>query len=189
MFKRRKPNEEDDGDNPLASRVVRGDDSPTEPVDAEDGSPTRRLETSADAPTRLLNDSPAGGTDDPMADPPVGVLLVVTGPGRGRLLHLGLGVNELGRSTDARVALDFGDGRISRRDHARVTYDPEGRRFYLQHGGGPNLTYLDEAPVLEPVVLPDGARLRVGDTVLLFRALAGENFDWSDTRSPGPDEP
>lgn len=45
-------------------------------------------------------------------------------------------MNSIGRASDERVALDFDDELISRKGHAIVTYDPKGRKFYIQHGGG-----------------------------------------------------
>ncbi len=180
MFKRRKPGTDAPADNPLASRVVRGDDSPTEPLEhgdpAESEAPTRRLDIGAEAPTRILQrDTRATEAEDP----PVGVLLVIEGAGCGQVLPFGHGMSAMGRAPDQRVRIDFGDARISREAHARITYDGESGRFYLQHGGGPNLTYHNGEPVLEPVTLADGDRLRLGDTTLLFRPLVGEDFDWA----------
>lgn len=184
MFRKKRPTPPGDDENPLASRVGAGDDRPTVPLDADPEAPTRRLDPETDAPTRLLG--PAG--DGPMADPPVGVLLILSGPGQGRLLAVGYGMNALGRDPGSRIRLDFGDERISRAAHARLSYDPESGRFFLQHGGGANLTYLNGAPVLEPAPLRSGDRLRLGDTELLFRPLVGEDFDWraeGDAHAPG----
>lgn len=118
---------------------------------------------------------------DAMDDPVVGWLVVVAGPGKGRALQLGYGANTLGRGNTDRVSLNFGDERISRSGHATVTYDPRGRRFYLQHGGGTNLTYLGEQPVLAPTELPALSHIILGDTTLRFVPLCGEDFDWQDT--------
>lgn len=189
MFKRRKPRDPEKDDNPLASRVVRGDDSPTEPLEPSGppgapGSPrpgteapTRRVEPGPDAPTRIM-ENPSGAPAGDTADPPVGALLVIDGPGFGGIVTFGYGMNTLGRGPQARIRLDLGDERISREDHARITFDPESGRCFLQHGGGPNLTYHGDAPVLEPVELADGDRIRVGDTILLLRLLVGPDFDW-----------
>ena len=58
-----------------------------------------------------------------MGDPPVGILVVVDGPGRGNVVTFGYGMNSVGRSQTERITLDFGDDRISREGHAMVTYD------------------------------------------------------------------
>ena len=119
-------------------------------------------------------------TGDPMDDPPVGWLVIVGGPGRGRVATLGMGVNSIGRDADQRVPLDYGDELMSRKNHGTVTYDPRGRKFYVQHGGGTNLTYVDDQPVLAPLELEPLAQLRIGDTVLRFVPLCGAAFSWED---------
>lgn len=152
--------------------------------------PTRRvdpLEAPADTErTRLLR--PRSGavgahteaTGDPMTDPVIGWLVVVAGPGKGRVCRLGYGANTLGCADSARVRLDFGDDRISREAHATLTYDPRGRTYYLQHGGGMNLTYLGDQPVLAPTVLEPMQEIAIGDTTLRFVPLCGPGFDWQD---------
>lgn len=113
--------------------------------------------------------------------PVVGWLVVVKGPGRGGSIKLGYGMNSIGREADNRVCLPFGDELISRRKHAVLTYDPRGRKFYLQHGDSVNLTYVGESPVLAPVVLLGGETIRLGGaTELRFVPLCGEDFDWED---------
>lgn len=185
--------------NPLASRLDLGDDSPTDPADDDAAGPRAPrggeapATTSAGTPgtigpeaaTRIVS-PPSGADDAGVADPPVGVLLIVAGPGTGRVLTFGHGMNAIGRGADQRVRLDFGDPRISRERHALVTYDGQGRRFYLQHGGGASLTYLRGEPLLEPANLEDGDRIVLGDTELLFRPLVGDDFDWSGPPATAP---
>lgn len=135
--------------------------------------PDSRTPTSE--PTGAEVDADAG-----MADPVAGWLVVVAGPGKGRVCKLGYGTNSLGRGDGARVRLDFGDERISRENHAALTYDPRGRKFYLQHGGGVNLTYLGDAPVLTPTLLEPMQDICIGDTTLRFVPFCGPDFDWQD---------
>lgn len=116
-----------------------------------------------------------------MDDPVVGWLVIVKGPGKGRAMQLGYGSNSIGRGETDRVNLNFGDDQISRGGHATVTYDPRGRKFYVQHGGGTNLTYLNDQPVLTPVELPALSHISIGNTVLRFMPLCGDAFDWQDT--------
>lgn len=113
-------------------------------------------------------------------DPVVGWLVVIAGPGRGNTLTLGYGLNGIGRGPRARVQVDFGDLEISRDQHAVITYDPKGRRFYLQHGGGTNLTYLKQQPVLMPTELKGDEVIVIGQTRLRFVPLCGAAFDWQD---------
>ena len=117
---------------------------------------------------------------DPMADPVTGWLVVTAGPGKGRVCRLGNGVNSLGRGESSRVRIDFGDDGISREGHAVLTYDPRGRKYYLQHGGGMNLTYLGDEPVLAPTPLAPMQDISIGATTLRFVPLCGPDFDWQD---------
>ena len=121
------------------------------------------------------------GAGDGMADPVVGWLVVVAGPGKGQVCKLGYGTNSLGRGENSRGRLDFGDEQISRENHAALTYDPRGRKFYLQHGGGVNLTYLGDTPVLTPTPLAPMQDICIGDTTLRFVPFCGPDFDWQDT--------
>ena len=116
---------------------------------------------------------------DAMSDPLVGWLVVISGPGQGNFVRLGHGMNSIGRADNQRCRIDFGDVEISRKTHATVTYDPRGRKFYLMHGGGQNLTYLGDAPVLQPALLNGGELISIGKTTLKFIPLCGPDFDWS----------
>jgi hypothetical protein len=123
-----------------------------------------------------------GSTDltDPMEDPVVGWVVIVSGPGQGASLTLGYGMNSIGRAPTERISLDFGDPQISRTSHASITYDPRGKKYFINHGGGKNLTYLGEDPVLTPIELKGGEEVMIGDTTLRFVPFCGEDFDWRD---------
>ena len=112
------------------------------------------------------------------SDPVVGWLVIVEGPGKGRSLTLGYGMNDIGRSAEARVPLDYGDAEIARSQHALVTFDPRSLKFFVQHGGGKNLTYVGDNPVLVPQELRGGEEIALGRTRLRFVALCGPDFDW-----------
>jgi hypothetical protein len=115
---------------------------------------------------------------DGMDDPVVGWLAIVEGPGKGCFARLGYGMNSIGRGPEDRVTLDYGDDQMSRNKHAIITYDPKSRSFYVQHGGGVNLTYLGDDPVLTPTKLNGGELINIGQTILKFVRLCGEDFDW-----------
>ena len=120
----------------------------------------------------------AAGPPHAMEDPPVGWLVVVAGPGQGNVLSLGNGANSIGRDDTERLQLNFGDDMISRTNHTTVTYDPRGRQFYIQHGGGTNLTYINDQPVLAPQELQANTNILVGNTTLRFVPLCGAQFNW-----------
>lgn len=122
----------------------------------------------------------AASVSDVMDDPPVGWLVVIQGPGQGKVVAIGNGSNAIGRDPGERIYLDFGDETISRHGHTTITYDPRGRKFYIQHGGGKNLTYVEENPVLLPTELEAFSKIQIGETVLLFVPLCGERFDWAE---------
>lgn len=117
---------------------------------------------------------------DAMQDPVVGWVVIIKGAGKGNALKLGYGMNSIGKNDTERVMLNFGDEHISRTAHATITYDPKGRKFYVSHGGGKNLTYLNEQPVLMPIQLLGGEEITLGETTLKFIPLCGDYFDWND---------
>ena len=149
----------------------------------------RASETPEDSEvTKLVRPSTAsqaaaseGEQDEGSRGPVVGWLVVVAGPGKGRSVELGYGMNTIGRGEKSRVQLAFGDQEISRDKHATVTYDPRGGKFFLQHGESTNLTYLEDEPVLSPTEIANGQTIRIGDsTVVKFVALCGPDFHWED---------
>lgn len=111
-------------------------------------------------------------------DPAVGWLVIVEGPGRGNHVPVFYGQNSMGRGGDQRIRLAFGDTRITRDAHAFLIYDDVARKYYVRDNGKANLVRLNGAPVMAPVELKDRDRISIGETVMLFVALCGENFDW-----------
>ena len=121
---------------------------------------------------------PASPGDPTIADPVVGWLVVVDGPGRGASLALGYGNNRIGRAKTENVSIDFGDEQISRENHATVTYDGKHHRFYVQQGASRNLVYVNDEPVMVPLELKGGEDLLLGQTKLRFVPFCGKDFDW-----------
>ena len=146
--------------------------------------PVQRAQDPPDPPdpqrTMFIRRGPASESGDAMDDPPVGWLVVVEGPGKGHVATLGTGINSVGRGRSERVSLDHGDNKISRKNHGVITYDPLGRKFYIQRGGGKSLTYVGDEPVLAPRELAPLSHVRMGDTVLRFVPLCGAGFSWED---------
>ena len=155
------------------TRIIRRDDAAAKaaPAASDQTVLVRRSSASAAGEASPAEDLPEG--------PVVGWLVVVEGPGRGKSVTLGYGMNPIGREPGNRVVLPFGDMQISRSKHATLTYDPRGRKFFIQHGESSNLTYVGELPVLSPVELKPGELIRLGDTtVLKFIPLCGDDFNW-----------
>jgi len=152
---------------------------PTTEPEAPEENPMGQADDDKTVIIRPSSRSREAGPDDAMADPLVGWLVIIAGPGQGNFARLGHGMNSIGRAEGQRCRLDFGDTEISRKVHATITYDPRGRKFYLMHGGGQNLTYLGETPVLQPAQLTGGETISLGKTTLKFVPLCGPDFDWS----------
>jgi hypothetical protein len=169
-------------ENPLARRFRMDEEPDTIDLERADGfrdtaDPEQDLST-----TRILagDNGDAGLVEnEALKNPVAGFLAVISGPGRGSISMLHYGKNSIGRDVSQAIALDHGDSRISRENHCTVTYDPVARRFYLQHGEGDELTYLEGQPLLTPAQLAAGNQIRVGDTVLRFVPLCGKDFDWT----------
>ena len=162
----------------LGTRVSTGLDAPTV-VRRPDTAPTTPARRSDDEPTKLAGAVPTTpGSTDP--GPVTGWFVVIEGPGSGRDLRIGVGRNDLGRSSENRISLPFGDMRITRRRHLWVNYDPRHRVFSVVPGSGANLAYLDETAIEERMPLNHGATITVGETRLRFVAFCGDDFTWPE---------
>lgn len=167
------------------------------PVGAELGQPGRRT---GRVKTRLLGfDHAPELTQDPIeaarahvptaiqGNCPVGWIVVVRGPGRGAHFALFNGVSQIGRGEDQAIKLDYGDGSISRSNHAAIAYDDETNGFFLGHGGKTNIVRLNDRPVISTEALVSLDKIRIGETTLLFVALCGSGFRWSGDQNE-PDD-
>lgn len=116
-------------------------------------------------------------------EPVTGWLVVTGGEGKGASLPIRHGVNSIGRDPSETLSLNFssvGDAEIARREQARLTFDPKGKLFYLQHGAGKNLTYLNDKPVLELTKLAAYDQITMGNTTLVFVPFCGDQFSWDN---------
>jgi hypothetical protein len=120
---------------------------------------------------------PRAAARDDLTDPIVGWLVIVAGPGRGKVLPLGYGVNDIGRNVGARVRLDFGDAAVAPNNHAAIIYTARSRRFYLAQSVDAEI-WLNGHPVRESVEMAGAETLRLGQTHLRFVPLCGPDFDW-----------
>ena len=118
---------------------------------------------------------------------PVGWVLVVEGPGRGHCFALTAGMAQIGRDEDQAIQLDFGDGAISRNNHAAIVFDPDSNDFLLGHGGKANIVRLNGKPVISNETLADGDTIAIGETVLQLKTLCGPDFSW-DSKKPTEDD-
>jgi hypothetical protein len=158
------------------------DTDPTSPLFNVNSSGSREIDSDSD--TKIFRPSSKGTSDTGgqpenfVAEPVVGWLVIIDGPGKGNFVKLGFGMNAIGRSPESRVSIDFGDDQISRENHSLLTYDVKNRKFYIQHGGSANLTYLGDSPVLQPFELKGNEVISIGNTKLYFVPFCGANFNW-----------
>lgn len=122
--------------------------------------------------------APAG--TDSVQQPVVGWLVCTEGPNRGRDYRVKAGKNSIGREAHNVIQIT-GDNAISRAGQAFIFYDDKAGRFHFKDGeNNQNLNYINGETVLNPVELKRGDMLQLGDTVLMFVPLCGDDFKWSD---------
>ncbi len=98
----------------------------------------------------------------------VGFLTVIVGPGKGESRPIFSGTNQVGRSPDNRVPLDFGDATISRLQHAVVVYDGNARTFRIFDGGKQNPIHVNGERLSGDRPINHGDTVKIGLTTLRF---------------------
>lgn len=96
----------------------------------------------------------------------VGLLTVIEGAGKGETRVVYSGTNQVGRSTDNRIALDFGDTTISRIQHAVIVYDAARQAFRIFDGGKQNPIHVNGEQLSGDRALASGDTIRIGMTTL-----------------------
>jgi pSer/pThr/pTyr-binding forkhead associated (FHA) protein len=108
-------------------------------------------------PTQVISDT---------SNMKVGMLKVVDGPGKGQERPVFSGTNQIGRSADNRVPLDFGDNTISRQQHAVIAYDVADGSFRIFDGGKQNPVHVNGERLSGDRPLSDGDTIKIGLTTL-----------------------
>lgn len=160
-------------------RIVRSE--PVEKVRSTAPSPSAPIAPAATAVPEAGRTTASSGAEpvNVLSGPVVGWLAIIVGPGRGEVLRLGYGVNDIGSGPGARLRLNFGDTTIAPDNHAAIIYTTRSRRFYLAQSATAE-TWLNGQPVRESVELVGGESVRFGQTQLRFVPLCGPDFDWRD---------
>lgn len=112
-------------------------------------------------------------------EPACGWLVCIAGPRMGQSFVLHAGKNFVGRADDMDIQI-LGDLEIARRNHAIVAYDPKNRQFMLVPGESEGLVYLNGKSVYQASELTDMSQIQLGETILVFRPLCGDNFAWEN---------
>ncbi len=122
----------------------------------------RRPANMDDLPTQVITDS---------SNIKVGLLKVVDGPGKGNERPIFTGTNQVGRSAENRIPLDFGDNTISRQQHAVIAYDSSSGEFRIFDGGKQNPVSVNGERLSGDRPLSDGDTVKIGLTTLRFAIM------------------
>ncbi len=90
----------------------------------------------------------------------------------------------IGRDPDEATVV-IGDPQVSRA-HSQVTSTPEG--FLIENLSGTNPTLLNGHALLDPQILNEGDRIKVGDSILRFSAAEEGEVDLPETEEPPLEE-
>ncbi|MEZ5855002.1 MAG: FHA domain-containing protein [Hyphomicrobiaceae bacterium] len=114
-------------------------------------------------------------------DPVVGWLVVVGGEGLGAFRPIFEGNNTIGRSSNQRIPLDFGDETISSEEQAYLRYDSVDRRFLLVPNlAKTNIVAVNDRKPTGAVELAPMDVITMGRTLLAFVPFCGSDFDWGE---------
>ncbi|MFV0295376.1 MAG: FHA domain-containing protein [Hyphomicrobiaceae bacterium] len=122
--------------------------------DAED---QRNPANMDDLPTQVVGDA---------SNIKVAVLKVLDGEGKGQERPVYSGTNQVGRSTENRIPLDFGDKTISRQQHAVISHDASTGAFRIFDGGKQNPVSVNGERLSCDRPLHDGDTIKIGLTTL-----------------------
>ena len=110
--------------------------------------------------------------------PVVGWLVITNGTERGKDYPIHSGYNYIGRTNgDIRIS---SDPTISATRDSSITYVSQTRGFYIAHEQGKNPLLLNGRPIIRDAEVQSYDRITIGRTQLIFIALSGEKFDWSE---------
>jgi hypothetical protein len=114
-------------------------------------------------------------------DPVVGWLVVVGGPGIGSYRPIFEGNNTLGRNSNQRIPLDFGDDSISSEEQAYIRYDSAARSFlFVPNLAKTNVVSINDKRPTGAVELNQMDVITVGRTQVVFVPFCGAEFDWAE---------
>jgi FHA domain len=156
--------------------------------EAEPTSPVARGKGGAAGPiaagparTQVVRGKPKVARASFEQDPIVGWLVVVGGPGLGAYRPIFEGNNAVGRGSDQRIAIDFGDNTISSTEQAYIRYDSMDRSFlFVPNLSKTNVVAVNNKRPTGAVKLEHMDVITMGRTQLAFVPFCGEEFDWSE---------
>ncbi len=128
-----------------------------------------------------VSNEPAENSQDPSQ--PIllaGWLAIISEKGRGTSYTLTFGMNTIGRAEKNHISIQNGDSSISREKHALIIYDYTNNIFFIKHGDGQFLSYVNGEVLLDTRQLKANDKIKVGSTELIFIPLCSDDFNWED---------
>ncbi len=123
--------------------------------------------------TMPLNVEQVAGARQPVA----GWIVCIKGASKGADFRIHEQNNYVGRSQKMDICIP-GDPTISRENHAIITYDPRSRKFFTAPLSGNSIVYVNDTPALGTTELHSYDRIEIGESIFLFVAFCGEQFQW-----------
>jgi len=130
--------------------------------------------------SKASNDSARNEEDSSQPILLAGWLAIISEEGRGTSYTLTFGMNTIGRSDENHISIQNGDSSISREKHAVIIYDYSNNLFFIKHGDGQFLSYVNGEVLLDTRQLKANDKIKVGSTELIFIPLCSEVFNWED---------
>lgn len=149
---------------------------------------TALYQSSSDDEKTVYNSSASGtsnesGKQKEASSGPIllaGWLAIISEEGRGMNYTLTFGMNTIGRSEDNHISIQNGDSSLSREKHALIIYDYTNNIFFIKHGDGQFLSYVNGEVLLDTKQLKANDKIKVGSTELIFIPLCSEEFNWEN---------
>ncbi|MFO7820368.1 MAG: FHA domain-containing protein [Halanaerobacter sp.] len=113
-------------------------------------------------------------------NPVVGWIVCIEGVERGQDYQIRSERNFIGRSEDMHISIK-GDQKISRRNHAIISYNPKERNFVMIPGADTTgIVYINGEAVYSPTSLTPYDVVEIGDSKFIFIPLCGQHFEWEN---------
>lgn len=145
-----------------AEATIRPSPRPTAPAASADPGKTTRIAVPPSAPAQA-----AGGKTQVYLS--LGADIIVDkGPDKNKEFPLHQQVTTIGRPGTRKNDIELNDETVSK-EQASIFYDSAKKEFSIANESATNPTRLDGAPISGPTIIPNGAVIEIGRTVLVFK--------------------